>query len=90
MTVNMAWFVGLICWDSLTQPSQGFTKTDLKEENLQFETVPWLPGDSILLMLDLRGNKAAETKITTHFNQGMQKSVSECATRQTLKYSKMC
>lgn len=74
----------------MRKPSLGFTKTELKKENLQFETVPWLLGDSVLLMLDLRGNKAAETKITTHFNQGMQNSVSECATRQTLKYSKMC
>ncbi len=81
----------LIYWDFHTQPSLGFTENGPKNRKSSERQLCWWK-----CLVDVRGQrrmgrlvrddrKATVTQITTHYNQGMQNTISEHTTRRTLK-----
>ncbi len=80
----------LIYWAFHSQPSLGFTENAPKKRKvsseLQFCGRKCLEdGQRRMTRLVWADRKATVTQITPHYNQGMQKSISECMTHQTLK-----
>ncbi len=83
----------LIYWDFHAQPSLGFTENGPKKRkypNIRAAVVwtkmPWWCQRRMSrLVRDHR--KATVTQITTHYNQGLQNTISEHTTRRTLKQS---
>ncbi len=81
----------LIYWDFHAQPSLGFTENGQKQKiSSKQQLCGWK------CLVDVRGQrrmgrlvrddrKATVTQITTHYNQGMQNTISEHTTHRTLK-----
>ncbi len=82
----------LIYWDFHTQPSLGLTENGPKKR--KYPVSGSCMDENALLIVRGQGRmgrlvrddrKATVTQITTRYNQGMQKTISECTTRRTLK-----
>ncbi len=81
----------LIYWDFHAQPSLGFTENGPK--NIKYPVSGSCVDENALLLSEVRrmgrlvrdDRKATVTQITTHYNQGMQNTISERTTRRTLK-----
>ncbi len=74
----------LIYLDFYTQPSLGFTENGPKKR--KYPVSGSCVDENALLMSKVRDDrKATVTQITTHYNQGMQNTISEHTTRRTLK-----
>ncbi len=82
----------LIYWDFHTQPFLGFKEKGQKKR--KYPVNGSCVDENGLLMSEFRGElsdwfrddrKAKLTQITTRYNQGMQNTISEHTTRQTLK-----
>ncbi len=76
----------LIYWDFQAQPSLGFTEKISSERQLcGRKCLVDVRGQRRMGRLVRDDRKATVTQITTHYNQGMQNSISEHTTRRTLK-----
>ncbi len=74
----------LIYWDFHAQPSLGFTKNGLRRKYGRKCLVD-VRGQMRMGRLVIDDRKETVTQITTRYNQGMQNSISEPSTHQTLK-----
>jgi len=76
----------LIYWDFPAQPSQGVTEKISSEQQFSgWKCLVDARGQRRMARLLWADRKAIVTQRPTHYNQGMQKHISEHTTRQTLK-----
>jgi len=89
VTLNMAWLLVsdglvfqnlLICWDVHEQVS---LENVLKKRKYPVRVSS--VGQGRVARLVRADRKDTETQITTHYNRGLQKSISECTTCRTMK-----